>query len=100
MHHISASQPPKLGICDGPAVQSHARPYQDGQSNLVPVDARQLTDRQREVLTTAHGVGYFEYPQGVDAGEVTSELDTGPSTFIEHLNAAQSKLLDEFLSRV
>ena len=70
------------------------------QSNLVPVDARQLTDRQREVLTTAHGIGYFEYPQGVDAGEVTSELDTGPSTFIKHLNAAQSKLLDEFLSGV
>ena len=27
VHHISASQPPKLGICDGPAVRSHVRPY-------------------------------------------------------------------------
>ena len=32
VHHISASQPPKLGICDGPAVKSHARPYEGGAS--------------------------------------------------------------------
>jgi len=66
-------------------------------SELVPVDLRRLTDRQREVLQTAHEMGYFEYPRGANAGEVAAELDIGPSTFIEHLNAAQSKLLDELL---
>jgi predicted DNA binding protein len=65
------------------------------ESELVPVDLRRLTDRQREVLETAHEMGYFEYPRGANAGEVAEALDIGPSTFIEHLNAAQSKLLDE-----
>ena len=36
VHHISASQPPKLGICDGPAVKSHARPYQSDRGAESP----------------------------------------------------------------
>jgi predicted DNA binding protein len=60
---------------------------------------RRLTDRQREVLRTAHEMGYFEYPRGANAGEVATALDIEPSTFTEHLNAAQSKLLDELLVR-
>jgi predicted DNA binding protein len=69
------------------------------ESELVPVDMRRLTDRQREVLRTAHEMGYFEYPRGANAGEVATALDIEPSTFTEHLNAAQSKLLDELLVR-
>ena len=70
-----------------------------GESELVPVDLRRLTDRQREVLRTAHEMGYFEYPRDSNASEVSEELDIEPSTFTEHLNAAQSKLLDELLIR-
>jgi predicted DNA binding protein len=70
-----------------------------GESELVPVDLRRLTDRQREVLATAHEMGYFEYPRDSNATEVSEALDIEPSTFTEHLNAAQSKLLDELLAR-
>ncbi|WP_336326355.1 helix-turn-helix domain-containing protein [Halovenus sp. HT40] len=70
-----------------------------GESELVPVDLRRLTDRQREVLATAHEMGYFEYPRDSNASEVSAALDIEPSTFTEHLNAAQSKLLDELLVR-
>jgi predicted DNA binding protein len=69
------------------------------ESELVPVDMRRLTDRQREVLHTAHEMGYFEYPRDANASEVATALDIEPSTFTEHLNAAQSKLLDELLLR-
>ena len=69
------------------------------ESELVPVDMRRLTDRQREVLRTAHEMGYFEYPRGANASEVAAALDIEPSTFTEHLNAAQSKLLDDLLVR-
>lgn len=72
---------------------------QAGESELVPVDMRRLTDRQREVLQTAHEMGYFEYPRDSNASEVAETLDIEPSTFTEHLNAAQSKLLDELLTR-
>jgi len=69
------------------------------ESELVPVDLRQLTDRQREVVQTAHEMGYFEYPRDANASEVAAALDIEPSTFTEHLNAAQTKLLDELLVR-
>lgn len=70
----------------------------DGSSHdLVFVDRGRLTERQREVLRTAHGMGYFERPKGANAGEVAAELDISRSTFTEHLAAAQTKLLDAIL---
>lgn len=72
---------------------------QAGESDLVPIDLRRLTDRQHEVLSTAHEMGYFEYPREANASEVAAALDIQSSTFTEHLNAAQSKLLEELLAR-
>jgi predicted DNA binding protein len=56
-----------------------------------------LTDRQPEVLETAYGTGYFEYPRGANASEVAGEPGIETSTLAEHLAAAQSKLLAELL---
>lgn len=70
-----------------------------GEAELVPVDLRRLTDRQHEVIQTAHEMGYFEYPRDSNASEVAEALGIQPSTFTEHLNAAQSKLLEELLIR-
>lgn len=69
----------------------------EGEDDLVPVDLRKLTGRQREVLETAHEMGYFEYPRTSNATEVAEALGIQPSTFAEHLSAAQRKLLDELL---
>lgn len=62
------------------------------------VDRGRLTDRQREVLETAFGMGYFEYPRSSNATEVAETLGIGTSTFTEHLAAAQRKLLGELLT--
>ncbi len=61
------------------------------------VDRGALTDRQREVLRTAYGMGYFSYPRKANATEVAAELDISPSTLAEHLAAAQGKLLEDLL---
>jgi len=66
---------------------------------LVFVDSSSLTDRQREVLETAHEMGYFEHPKGANAGQVAEALGITTSTFTEHLSAAQSKLFDAILAR-
>jgi predicted DNA binding protein len=71
----------------------HDRP----DDNLVFLDRGDLTDRQREVLETAHRMGYFEHPKTANAGEVADELGISRSTFSEHLAAAQSKLMDAIL---
>ena len=67
------------------------------ESSLVFVDRSTLTDRQREVLETAHRMGYFDHPKGANAGEVADELEITTSTFSEHLAAAQTKLLGAIL---
>ncbi|MFB6352854.1 MAG: helix-turn-helix domain-containing protein [Halobacteriales archaeon] len=66
--------------------------------HLVFVDRSELTDRQREVLETAHEMGYFEHPKGANAGEVAEALGITTSTFTEHLASAQKKLLGAILS--
>jgi predicted DNA binding protein len=63
----------------------------------VLVDRGRLTARQLEVLETAHEMGYFSRPREANATTVAAALDISPSTFREHLVAAESKLLDDLL---
>lgn len=65
----------------------------------VFIDRNRLTARQLEVLRTALDMGYFERPRGANATEVADALDINPSTFSEHLAAAQRKLLEDVLER-
>ena len=70
----------------------------DDDADEVVVDRGRLTDRQREVVETAHRMGYFEYPRDANAETVADELGVGVSTFAEHLAAAQSRLLTELFA--
>jgi len=63
----------------------------------VYVDRGKLTERQLEVLQTAYRMGYFERPRGANATDVAADLGVDPSTFSEHLAAAQRKLLGDVL---
>lgn len=67
----------------------------DGERSSLP--AGDLTDRQREVVSTAYEMGYFEYPKRANAGDVSETLDISRSTFAEHLAAATGKLFDVVL---
>lgn len=66
-------------------------------NDLAFVDRSRLTDRQLEALETAHEMGYFDHPKEANAGEVAAELNITQSTFIEHLAAAQRKVLSNVL---
>jgi len=80
------------------SVDRLVRSQPDGDtSDLVLVNRGELTRRQREVLETAHAMGYFTHPKGANAGEVAAQLGITTSTFTEHLSAAQSKLLSAIL---
>ncbi|WP_415380720.1 bacterio-opsin activator domain-containing protein [Halosimplex sp. TS25] len=67
------------------------------RQHVQDVLARRLTDRQREVLVTAYRCGYFERPRDRTGAEVAEQLDISPSTFSQHLRAAQRKLLSALL---
>lgn len=64
----------------------------NGEQEFVLVDRGVLTARQREVLHTAHELGYFDHPKGANAGEVAAALGITTSTFTEILSAAQRNL--------
>jgi DNA-binding CsgD family transcriptional regulator len=64
---------------------------------MVLVDRGKLTERQREIVETAMDLGYFDRPRGANATEVADALDISPSTFAEHLAAAERKLLSDVL---
>lgn len=71
---------------------------EQSEDSFVFVDRTVLTDRQQEVLETAHQLGYFNHPKSANAGEVAEALGITTSTFTEHLAAAQRKLLSTILS--
>ena len=76
------------------SVRSLAPLGEASRSEFVLIDRARLTDRQQEVLERANELGYFAYPKRANAGEVAAALDIAPSTFSEHLAAAQGKLVD------
>ncbi|WP_433630173.1 helix-turn-helix domain-containing protein [Halomicrococcus sp. NG-SE-24] len=85
--------------CDGVHIQRLYHADEGETRDLVYVDRDQFTDRQREVLRTAHKMGYFAYPKEANACEVAAALGITSTTFAEHLSNAQAKLLDHLLDQ-
>jgi len=52
-----------------------------------------LTEKQLSVLRAAFLAGYYDYPRGTTGEALADSLDIAPSTFHQHLQAAQCKLL-------
>lgn len=52
-----------------------------------------LTDRQHEVLRAAYEAGYYEWPRECTGQEVAESLDIASTTFSQHIQAAERKIL-------
>ena len=88
-----------LRSCSGSvAVNRLTKSAPTDEQSLLFVDRTAFTDRQYEVLETAHEMGYFASPKGATAEEVATELGISAATFLEHLSVAQTKLLNQILS--
>ena len=57
----------------------------------------ELTDRQRTVLEVSYEAGFFEWPRASSGEAIAETLEISPSTFHEHLRAAERKLLEAIL---
>jgi len=68
-------------------------PY-DGQEGSLDV----LTERQREVVTTAYEMGFYEVPRETTTETVANELGVDASTVSEHLQRAERNLLGRHLA--
>lgn len=69
-------------------------PFAGAADRPSPED--RLTERQREVLEAAYEAGYFERPRETTGEELAAELGIRPSTFSQHVRAAQKNLLEAF----
>ena len=58
-----------------------------------------LTDRQLEALQKAHVSGFFDWPRGVEGETLAGAMDIHPSTFHQHLRAAERKLIAAYFDR-
>lgn len=80
-----------------PEVEVVARrqgPDHDGGPVTVPGQlAELLTDRQREVLRAAYHAGFFGWPREQTGEDLAGRLDIAPSTFHEHVRAAERRIL-------
>lgn len=84
--------------CGGVRLQRLTRSAPDDRRTLLFVDRAAFTDRQYEVLRTAHEMGYFAQPKEADSADVAAALDISVPTFSEHLSVAQEKLLEQLLA--
>jgi predicted DNA binding protein len=60
-------------------------------------EAAVLTDRQRECVTTALRMGYFEVPRRVRLKQVADALDIDKSTASETIRRATARVMEQFL---
>ncbi|EMA59125.1 bacterio-opsin activator domain-containing protein [Halorubrum lipolyticum] len=68
------------------------KPSERGPETFSASVTDRLTDRQREVVRTAHLSGYFEWPRASTGEEVAETLDITQPTFNRHLRTTESTL--------
>lgn len=59
-----------------------------------------LSERQREAVTVAMELGYYEQPREATHEEIAAELGCAPNTASEHLQKAEAKLVEAGIERV
>ena len=69
------------------------RPVRSRDEIETALEAK-LTDRQTEVLRTAHAAGFFEQPRDSTGEEIAELLDVSQPTVNTHIRTAQRKLFD------
>jgi predicted DNA binding protein len=56
-----------------------------------------LTEKQRNVLTTAYKLGYYDMPRRISSEELAKKFGLVKSTFVAHRRKAERRLLKEML---
>jgi hypothetical protein len=69
------------------------------RQKFVTLDLYELTQKQRQAITTAVAAGYYETPREVSLGEIADRLDITKSALSQRLKAAESKLVTSAFSR-
>lgn len=80
------------------AYREHERPPIT-RAEFIEELERKLTERQRTALQKAYLGGYYDSTRRITGDELADSMDISRSTFHQHLQAAERKLISEFLDR-
>jgi DNA-binding CsgD family transcriptional regulator len=59
-----------------------------------------LTERQKEILTTAKNKGYYDTPRKVSSQQLANHFGISTATLLEHLRKAEKKVIDSIFAFV
>lgn len=69
-------------------------------ANFSPISPlNMLTEKQREVLITAHKLGYYDIPRRITSKELAKKLGLVDSTVVEHLRKAEQRLITQIIEQ-
>lgn len=71
----------------------------DEYSPMLPGVVSDLTDRQRDVLSAAATVGYYDVPRRGTAADVAEVVDCATSTASEHLRKIEAYVLSSLAEK-
>lgn len=74
------------------ARREHERPEQTKQDLVADIE-KSLTARQELAMRKAYLGGFFDWPRDVSGEELAESMDISPSTYHQHLRAAERKVL-------
>jgi predicted DNA binding protein len=57
-----------------------------------------LTEKQRNILISAHKCGYYDYPKRINSQQLAEKVEIGKATLVQHLRKAEGRLLGEILA--
>ncbi|MEF8782996.1 MAG: bacterio-opsin activator domain-containing protein [Haloarculaceae archaeon] len=72
------------------------RTEQTKQELVADIEER-LTDRQELALQKAYLGGFFDWPRSISGEDLAESMDISPSTYHQHLRAAEKKVLRSLL---
>lgn len=57
-----------------------------------------LTEKQRDILITAHQNGYYKYPKRINSEKLSEKVNLSKATMVQHLRKAEGRIMDEILA--
>jgi predicted DNA binding protein len=56
-----------------------------------------LTDKQREMLISAHKFGYYDLPKKINSEQLSKKVNVSKPTLLQHLRKAEGRIFDEII---